>query len=702
MPPAGFSRIGVRKDEPLLLSLLNKAIASITEKERDRILAKWYGTNIPPLPSYLKKQEKLELSPEEQAWLAQDHTVRVRVVDFPPFIKIKEGQKPTGISIDYLNLIADRTGIKFKYILSGRPFAEDLKRMQNLKGPDLVTSMMRTPDREKMLLFSNDYISMPRVIFTRTDGQFISHMDDLIGRTIAVPKGTVIQKQIQQRYPQIKLLLFNTDLKSLEAIATDQVDAYVGNLTLATYLIEQRGLSNLKVAAPSPFGDHVFSYGVRKDWPELRSIINKGLDSITPEEKAAIRSKHLKLKYEYGIKPGDVFKWTLIVAGSVFLILLLFLFWNRSLAKKVQARTSKLTNSQKLLEAEIEERKLANINLRDAYTEIENLKNQLEAETAYLQEEIRLENDFEGFIGQTPAIQYALYKIEQVAATDTSVLVFGETGTGKELICRAIHNNSLRKARLLVKVDCAVLPATLIESELFGHERGAFTGAQARRTGRFEVADGSAIFLDEIGELPLELQGKLLRVLQDGEFERLGSSLTIKVDVRVIAATNRNLEAQVREGRFREDLYYRLNVFPITVPPLRERSEDIPLLTRFFVEKAGKRLGRTINFIPENVMRRLQEYPWPGNVRELQNVIERAVINSAEDKLRLADDLRRADSKRDGEPIKSLQEIERNHIIQALEETNWRIAGPKGAAVILKLNPNTLRSRIRKLGIKKP
>ena len=216
------------------------------------------------------------------------------------------------------------------------------------------------------------------------------------------------------------------------------------------------------------------------------------------------------------------------------------------------------------------------------------------------------------------------------------------------------------------------------------------------------MADGSAIFLDKIGELPLELRGKLLRVLQDGEFERLGSSLTIKVDVRVIAVTNRNLEALVREGRFREDLYYRLNVFPITVPPLRERSEDIPLLTRFFVEKTAKRLGRTIEFIPENVMKRLQEYPWPGNVRELQNVVERAVINSTEDKLRLVDDLRRADSKRDGESLKSLQEIERNHIIQALEETNWRIAGPKGAAVILKLNPNIPRSRMGKLGIKKP
>lgn len=347
------------------------------------------------------------------------------------------------------------------------------------------------------------------------------------------------------------------------------------------------------------------------------------------------------------------------------------------------------------------ERKLAEIDLRQAYSEIEQLKNQLEAETAYLQEEIRLEHDFEGIIGQSAAIQYVFYKIEQVAATDTSVLVMGETGTGKELVCRAIHNNSLRKARPLVKVNCAALPANLIESELFGHERGAFTGAQKRRTGRFEVADGTAIFLDEIGELPLELQGKLLRVLQDGEFERLGSSMTIKVDVRVIAATNRDLEEQVRIGRFREDLFYRLNVFPITVTPLRERIEDIPMLAKFFMEKAAKRLGKTIEFIPEGVIKELQDYPWPGNVRELENVIERAVINSSGSKLRLADDLCHPGSTLDAEPLKSLQEIETDHIIRVLEKTDWRIDGPRGAAMILKINPSTLRSRMRKLGIKK-
>jgi transcriptional regulator with GAF, ATPase, and Fis domain len=349
------------------------------------------------------------------------------------------------------------------------------------------------------------------------------------------------------------------------------------------------------------------------------------------------------------------------------------------------------------------DRKLAELDLRDAFTEIDRLKTRLEAETAYLQDEIRLEHNFEGIIGRSPAIQYVLYKVEQVAATDTSVLVLGETGTGKELICRAIHNHSLRKARPLVKVNCAALPANLIESELFGHERGAFTGAQARRKGRFELADGGCIFLDEIGELPLDLQGKLLRVLQDGEFERLGSSMTIKVDARVIAATNRDLESLVQAGRFREDLFYRLNVFPITAPPLRERAEDIPMLAQFFMEKNSKQMGKRIEFIPENVKARLLEYPWPGNVRELMNVIERAVISSSGPKLRLADDLLyRPHAPTNGnDPLKSLQEIESEHILRVLERTKQRIDGPKGAAAILKINPSTLRSRMQKLGIKK-
>jgi PAS domain S-box-containing protein len=350
---------------------------------------------------------------------------------------------------------------------------------------------------------------------------------------------------------------------------------------------------------------------------------------------------------------------------------------------------------------DITSRKQVEVDLRRAYTEIEQLKSRLEAETAYLQEEIKLDHNFENIVGNSAALKYVLYKVEQVAAADTIVLVLGETGTGKELVARAIHNNSPRGVRPLVKVNCATLPSHLIESELFGHERGAFTGAQARHLGRFEVADGTTIFLDEIGELPPELQIKLLRVLEHGEFERLGSSHTVKVDVRVIAATNRNLEEEVRKGRFREDLFYRLNVFPITVPPLRERAGDISLLARFFVEKASKRLGKSIEQLPESVVQKLKDYSWPGNVRELQNVIERAVLNSSGPRLRLADDLAGTTRNQPLPSLKSMQETEKDHILQALESTNWRIDGAKGAALILDMNPSTLRSRIRKLGIQK-
>ena len=266
-------------------------------------------------------------------------------------------------------------------------------------------------------------------------------------------------------------------------------------------------------------------------------------------------------------------------------------------------------------------------------SEIKQLKDKLEAERAYLQEEIKSAYNHENIIGQSDQINYVFYKIEQIAASDTTVLVLGETGTGKELVARAIHNMSLRKDRALVKINCAALPPTLIESELFGHEKGAFTGAQARQLGRFEIADGATLFLDEIGDLPLELQPKLLRVLQDGEFERLGSSRTIKVDVRVIAATNRHMEEEVRRGRFREDLWYRLNIFPITVPPLRERKVDISLLVDSLVDKIPKDWASPLKAIPATVMELLQNYHWPGNIRELENVLERAVINSSGPKL---------------------------------------------------------------------
>jgi PAS domain S-box-containing protein len=350
---------------------------------------------------------------------------------------------------------------------------------------------------------------------------------------------------------------------------------------------------------------------------------------------------------------------------------------------------------------DITERKQAELNLQAALSEIKELKEKLEVERAYLQEEIKLEYNYENIIGQSDGLNYVLYKAEQIAPSDTIVLVLGETGTGKELVARAIHGLSPRKDRTLVKVNCATLPSNLIESELFGHEKGAFTNAHARQLGRFEVADGATFFLDEIGELPLELQPKLLRVIQDGEFEKLGSSDTIKVDVRVIAATNRNLEEEVRRGRFREDLWYRLSIFPITVPPLRERVEDIALLVDFFVDKISKRLGKSIESIPTSVMNTLQDYQWPGNIRELENVLERAAINSSGPKLRLVDELKKP-YKDLAKTQKTLEKVERDHIVRILEQTNWKVSGKNGAAEILGLNRSTLRARIRKLGIRQP
>jgi transcriptional regulator with GAF, ATPase, and Fis domain len=284
---------------------------------------------------------------------------------------------------------------------------------------------------------------------------------------------------------------------------------------------------------------------------------------------------------------------------------------------------------------------------------------------------------------------------------NATVLLLGETGTGKGVIARAIHNNSARKDRPLITVNCTTLPAALIESELFGRERGAFTGSDSRQIGRFELADGGTIFLDEIGELPLELQGKLLRVIQDGEYERLGSPRTIKTDVRIIAATNRNLEEEIKNGMFREDLYYRLNVFPITMPPLRQRKEDIPLLVNHFVAKFNKKIGKRIETVSKDTMSDLQEYHWPGNVRELESVIERAVIISQGSTLQVLDrlDTFRTSGEPTGQEVKTLVKMEQDLILQSLQKTGWRINGKDGAAGQLGINPSTLRARMRKYSI---
>ena len=332
---------------------------------------------------------------------------------------------------------------------------------------------------------------------------------------------------------------------------------------------------------------------------------------------------------------------------------------------------------------------------------MEQEKARLEAQNVYLQEEIKGTHNFEELIGSSTSLKKVLKNVERVAPTDSTVLITGETGTGKELIARAIHNLSSRKGRPLVKVNCAAIPAGLIESELFGHEKGAFTGALTKKMGRFELADKGTIFLDEIGELPLDLQSKLLRILQEGEFERVGGTQTFKVNVRVIAATNRDLEQQSKTGHYRPDLYYRLNVFPIHLPALREREGDIPLLVQYFVRKFAVNLCKKIDRIPERMITALQRYPWPGNIRELEHVIERAVILSEGSELEPIDWLSQPSGKAGLGKTLTLEEMERQHIVEVLEQTNWRVSGEKGAAKILGLNPTTLEARMKKLSIQR-
>jgi PAS domain S-box-containing protein len=345
---------------------------------------------------------------------------------------------------------------------------------------------------------------------------------------------------------------------------------------------------------------------------------------------------------------------------------------------------------------DISERKRAEEALTKSYEEIKQLKDRLQAESEYLKAEIKVSQAHGEIIGRSQGIKKVLHQVEQVALAECAVLLSGETGTGKELIAQEIHRLSRRRERHMVLVNCAALPSALVESELFGRERGAYTGALSSQVGRFEVADGSTIFLDEVGELSLEVQAKLLRVLQQGEFQRLGSPRTHKVDVRVIAATNRDLAGEVRKGRFREDLYYRLKVFPIEIPPLRERVEDIPLLVFSFVEEFSTRMGKKITKVPRKAMEALQRHSWPGNIRELRNVIEHSVILSSADTLKLS---AFADAPTRETQSLTLAEAEREHILRTLESTGWRIKGARGAAERLDLKPSTLYSRMQKLGI---
>ena len=423
------------------------------------------------------------------------------------------------------------------------------------------------------------------------------------------------------------------------------------------------------LGAPS-YREHPYHY-TPESWERLRAAVEEALQDGTPYE--------LELE--------------MIRADGT-------LIWTNARGEALRDSDGKIIKLRGTLQ-DISQRKQAEEALQKAVEEISQLKNKIEEENIYLREEINLAHNFDEIIGRSDPTKYVLFKIEQVAPTDATVLITGETGTGKELVAHAIHRSSPRRDRPLVKVNCAALSPTLIESELFGHEKGAFTGATSRKIGRFELANGATIFLDEIGELPLELQGKLLRVIQEGEFERLGSTKTFKVDARIIAATNRNLKIAVERGEFREDLWYRLNVFPITVPPLRDRKEDIPVLVEHFVKISSQKLGKKISSIHPAGMRILQNYDWPGNVRELANVLERAVINTNGAVLRVVDHFEKAAVVELMQAEKTLEDMEKEYILRILDHTGWRIEGHKGAAKILGLNPSTLRTRMAKLGIQK-
>ncbi len=365
---------------------------------------------------------------------------------------------------------------------------------------------------------------------------------------------------------------------------------------------------------------------------------------------------------------------------------------------RVKERTEDLLEANQQLVGEIAERRKAEDSLRETLGEIRQLKAKLSEENIYLKEEFNLSHSHKEIVGNSEVIRQVLRQIEQVATTESTVLIQGETGTGKELVANAIHSMSSRKDRLMIKVNCAALPPTLIESELFGREKGAFTGSLSKQIGRFELADASTIFLDEIDALPLDLQAKLLRVLESGEFERLGNPRTVKVDVRIITATNSDLARVVGEGGFREDLYYRLNVFQIIVPPLRERQEDILPLVWSFVQELSKRMGKRIESIPQNDVKALQAYPWPGNVRELRNVIERAMIITTGAVLHL--DMPRIAQSCTEQPV-TLEEVEKRRIVEVLNTTGWKVSGKGGAAEILGINPKTLESRMQRLGIQR-
>ena len=529
--------------------------------------------------------------------------------------------------------------------------------------------------RVRFNLSSEERLQPYEVVYRKKDGTVFS------SETI----GTVLLNETGNPFGFIGLIRDITDRKKAEDSLRELEVMY---RTVADFTYDWETWTNLDASFRyvSPSCERITGYSADHfmQHPELFREI------ILPEDRGVWDEHHHNAKAEYKLR--EVQFRIKRKDGSIG--------WIEHACQPVPGPEGKVLGFR-TSNRDITERKSVEEELQLALEEIKKYKEQLEEERACLREEIKLVCNHKRIIGSSNALQYVLFKIEQIAPTDTSVLILGETGTGKELIARAIHENSLRKDRPMLTINCAALPVNLIESELFGHEKGAFTGAHTRQIGRFETANGASLFLDEIGELPLAAQAKLLRVLQDGEFERLGSSRTTKVDVRIIAATNRDLEEDAHQGNFRQDLWYRLNVFPITVPPLRERLDDIPQLLEYFVDKFTRKQGKGITTIGVSVLEALQQYDWPGNIRELENVIERAVITTTGSSLSLAEVLNPS-SARLRPQFKSLAEMERKYLLEVLEETNWQVSGKNSAAEILGLKRSTLRAKMDKLNIRKP
>jgi formate hydrogenlyase transcriptional activator len=444
------------------------------------------------------------------------------------------------------------------------------------------------------------------------------------------------------------------------------------------------------------------TWDCKRDFPWSMELLGRGESIVLSRltDAPAEGARDVELVGQYGVK--SVVSFPLSTGGGPTFGALAFATameerdWTGDLVTRMRIVAQVFANALARQRDELALR-ASEARVRQALEEVQLLRDRLHVENVYLREQLRRDDGNERIVGESEAVLKILAQARRVAPTDSTVLITGETGTGKELLARAVHEMSGRSAKAMVTVNCAALPPALIESELFGREKGAYTGAMTRQAGRFEMADGSSLFLDEIGDLPPDLQTKLLRVLQDGQFERLGSTRTQTVDVRVIAATNRDLGAMVRDGRFRADLFHRLNVYPIEVPPLRARDSDVPLLVWRFVQEFNKKMGKSVDSIPRQTMERLKRYPWTGNVRELRNMIERAMIVS--DGRSLTIDLPAGAPARTSAVPVTLEQVERTHIREVLESVHWRISGEGGAAEILGVRPTTLHSRMKKLGI---